>query len=107
MATLNYLFPTAGGVTPPTLAEMVGRSLVKVEVTAALYDEAIAITHNMALSAAQLAQDFPQVAFEALSAAAATSSPRVTARAANTITVAGLSPGVMLVSIERPTSLVK
>ena len=108
MALLNYVYPiAAGGVTPPTAAQMFGKSAVNVEVTAELYDESIVITHNMALSAAQLANDWPDVAPEYPTAAAASSHPRVTARAANTVTIAGLSPGVTIFKITRPSSLTK
>ena len=107
MATLNYIFPDAGGVTAPTQARMFGRSLVNVEVTAELYDESIVLTHNMQLTAAELAQDFPEVRFTYPTAAAASSHARVSARAANTVTIAGLSPGVTQVSIHRAHSMDK
>lgn len=108
MATLNYTYPVTGA-TAPTAAEMAGKSAVNVEITTDLYDESIDISHNMGLSAAQLAEGWPDVAFEFTNAAAASSHPRVTAATANAITVAGLSPaaGTVIAKIKRPTSLVK
>lgn len=108
MATLNYTYPVTGA-TAPTAAEMFGKSAVNVEVTTTLYDESIVITHNMALTAAQLAAEWPDVSFEFTALAAATARPVVSARAANSITVTGLTPaaGTAIVKIKRPTSLVK
>jgi hypothetical protein len=85
--TLNYENPSAGGATPPTAQVMRAHQQMSAIVTGDNSATTIALTHNMAISAAQLALGYPEVEFEPLLAAGITAAPIVTTKATNTLTV--------------------
>lgn len=107
MATLNYLWPSNGGATPPTKEVMAEHSEVVVDVSVALYDTSVVITHNMQLTAAERATGFPEISLSPTSAVGET--PFTSAKDANTvtITVAGTAGGTFRASIRRPNSRFK
>lgn len=62
-ATVTYESPIAGA-TAPTATQAYGHNEVVASVTAVLYDVAATITHNMGLTAAEVAAGFPEVQIE-------------------------------------------
>lgn len=106
---LNYEYPVAGLVGPTPLqgqADSCNANIIE-DAGAAL---SVVITHNMAISAADLALGFPQVILTPLLADARTSLWIVTAKAANTVTVtkaasAGDADPQLCVHIRRPHSI--
>jgi len=114
--TVTYEYPVAGAVAP-TAAEVRRLSAVVAGVEAtADADVLAAITHNMAISAADLAAGWPIIIFEALLPEFYLSTPHVLAAAKLTSSVgvtmsAGVGSGVagdqMRVTILRPNTLVE
>lgn len=114
---LNYLWPATGAVAPTAL-QVADEVVVDVEATADGDGDA-AITHNLGLSAADLAVGKPLITLMigagvvANAAAARLSNWLITAIAANTITVtkvagaggSGAAGAQLRVSIKRPHSI--
>jgi hypothetical protein len=71
---------------------MFGHNELTATVTPALYDTTITITHNMAISAADLTSGFPEVVLTPLAVAFNTSAPFVSSRTANTVVVTVTDP---------------
>jgi hypothetical protein len=107
MAVVTYLFPVAGLVAP-TQAQMAGRSEVVATVEVELYDTAVAIAHNMQLSAAELTQGFPEVQLEFQDALGDTAAPFVSSKTTTTVVLALNDAGagaVIQVAVRRPHSM--
>lgn len=108
MATTTYEWPIAG-VTAPTATQMFGHNTLVAQVAPALYDTTIVITHNMNISTADLASGFPEIEITPIAAAFATSTPFISARAANSVTVTISDPvteaeDTFRITIKRPQS---
>ncbi len=114
--TITYEYPVAGGVTPPTALQALV-SMVSALVTAtADGDIAATITHNFAISVADLAFGWPIVIVEMMLPAGWLSTPHVleagktTNAVAVTMSAAGSSGDAnpqFRVTVQRPHSLVK
>lgn len=111
---VNFKTPVAGTVAPAANAaptqyfeSSVRFNEVRAEVVGDGTSTSIVITHNLGMSPAELAADFPRVQFEPIAANAP--SHFVSARATNTVTVGFngtfLSGGTFgIISIQRPQS---
>jgi len=112
MPVVTYDWPVAGLVAP-TATQMVKRNTLTADVSIELYDTTITITHNMQLTAAQLAAGFPLVNFEHKSLPSEQERPFVSSRTTNTVVLTVTDFGVgtivapMRVTINRPTSSLK
>lgn len=110
MATeiVTYAYPVAGAVAP-TAAQMFPLSLLTAQVSVVDTSLTVVVTHNMALTAAQLASLFPLVQVIAQTPGTAIVSFGVTL-ATNTITLTKLSAagsgGTYIVSVQRPNSAI-
>ncbi len=107
-----YAIPAAGfaaGATPPTAAQAAGVNEVMGLVTGDGATLSIVFTHNLGISAADLARGLPHVDTEALLAAGITAAPFIASQTANAITftnVAFTGAGLK-VRVSRPSTLVQ
>ena len=94
--------------TPPALGDGITENLVIAEVTPDGAATSVTITHNMVVSAADLALGLPIVNFEPKDANFALVAPFVSSKTANTVVITHLAhAGVFNVVIERPNTLVR
>ncbi len=109
MAIVTYKQPVAG-LTAPTLAQMAYKNMVIADVTIELYDTVITITHNLALTVAEIAKGWPKVNFEYDTLTARQEQPFVSSVTTNTIVLTVTDFGIssivstLRVTIERPAS---
>jgi hypothetical protein len=104
-----YEMPVAGA-TPPTAAQGAQVSEVSALITGDGATATVVLTHNLGSSAADLTAGLPEVTFEPLLPAFYTEVPRVTAKAANTITLAFLGTAAtqfMRVRLRRPNTITR
>lgn len=106
--TVTYEAPVSGTVAP-TAAQSKNKNTVSAVVTGdgVVTSTSIVITHNWGLTAAQLAQGFPQVVVENLLVGGQAGNPIVAAKAANsvTLTVVAFTGAALRVRLQRPMSL--
>lgn len=101
--TLNYLWPPTGA-TPPALGVPVNEVIVAVTTDGTATSEVL--THNLEMSTQDLGFGLPEVDFEPLSVGFYTITPSISAKAANTITLAfTATAGTFNVRIKRPNTI--
>lgn len=104
--TINYENPSAGGATPPTAQVMRAHQQMSAIVTGDGAATAFTITHNMNISAAQLALGYPKVEPEVLLAAGYTAAQLITSKTANTVVFSctAFTGAGLRIRIDRPWS---
>lgn len=108
--TVTYEYPVAGLV-PPTAVVQAKNMVVANIIATANGDTDAVVTHNLNLSAADLASGKPMVTLERIDAAARASLWVITALAADTVTVTksgaagGAVPAQLRVTVRRPHSI--
>lgn len=112
--TVTYEYPVAG-ITAPT-ANQVARinQVVASVVKTADGDASAVVTHSLALSAAQLAQGFPEVELEPVLGNFYTTQPFIAAKATNSVTItlgtgggSGNASAQIRARVRRPTTATK
>jgi len=111
MSIVTYEHPIAGLVAPTAAQMAVGYDEVVAQVDVELYDTTITVTHNMQISAADLAAGFPEVDICPLENQVNSAAPFITAanHTANTVVFTVTDPvtqfnALFRVTIRRPWS---
>lgn len=108
----TYLSPVAG-LTAPTAAQAYGHNEVSADVNKGLSgDTTVTITHNMAISAADITAGFPEVCMEPTALSFYSALYFVSSITTNTVVLTGATGGGttganLRVRIKRPNSLEK
>lgn len=110
-ASVIYEYPTSGGTTPPTQAQMALLSMVTAQVVMGDTDTTAAITHNMQISLANLGSLFPTVVVSPNVLGTTPAQVTVTLTNSNIITLGKVSlvgsNGTFSVTILRPSSVIQ
>lgn len=108
--TVAYVYPVAGA-TPPTALEAKNKNEIVVDVTGDNSGTTIAVTHNWAISAADLANGFPEWSAEPLltggQAAALFRTQANNLTNASTFGCTAFTGAAVRIRLRRPMSLVK
>lgn len=98
-----FLYPSS---TPPALGDGLTHNMVIAQVTPDGAATSVTITHNMVVSAADLALGLPNVNFEPQDANFALVAPFVSSKTADTVVITHLAhAGVFNVVIKRPNTI--
>jgi hypothetical protein len=107
--TIAYEWPSATGATPPTGPVMSKHQMMTAIVTGDGAATTFTITHNLAISAADVTAGFPLVDFEPILAAGITAAPFVASKTTNTVvcTCTAFTGAGLRVRVTRPRSDLK